>query len=153
MTTTAYDTDLLAQGVRARLACLTQLRDLGRRQIALIDEGNVSGLLDVLGVKQRPLTDLQRIEQVLKPFRDQDPARRRWRTPADRDACAEQARQCEELLREIVTQEKRCESVLRLRRDETAARLRGFHTAGQAHGAYAAAPAAQIRQIDLFSGK
>ena len=153
MTHPASDTDVLAQAVRARLACLTELHKLGRRQMKFIEEGNVTGLLEVLSRKQRPLTMLQQIEQVLSPYRDQDPAKRRWRQPADREACAADVRQCDELLQEIVAEEKRCESVLSRRRDEAARRLQTFYTAGQAHGAYAAAANEQIRLLDLFSGK
>ena len=151
MTMTTAKTDVLVQLVRARLACLTQLRDIGRRQLELIDQGHVAGLLELLSAKQRPLFDLQRIERALDPFRGQDPERRPWPTPADRAACAEQVRQCESLLSEIVAQEKRCEALMTQQRDEAADRLHKFRTVGQAHGAYTAASRVEFSQLDVSS--
>ncbi len=102
---TNLPTDILMQLVRARYTCLVQLRDLGRRQLELIDQGNVSGLLDVLAVKQKPLHDIQRIEKALDPYRGQDPERRQWRSADDRAACARLVEQCDALLAEIVAHE------------------------------------------------
>jgi hypothetical protein len=146
-----FETDILTQLVRARYTCLTQLRDMGRRQLELIERRNVTALLDVLAAKQRPLADIQRIERALDPFRSQDPEQRRWRTPADRAACAELVRQCDALLREIGVQERRCEELMTEQRDEIAVRLQQFRAAGQAHGAYAALARVDATQIDLFS--
>ncbi len=52
----------------------------------LIDQGNVSGLLDLLAIKQKPLHDIQRIEKALDPFRAQDPESRQWSSAEDRAA-------------------------------------------------------------------
>jgi hypothetical protein len=61
-------TDLLSQLVRARLTCLTQLRDIGLKQMELVRDGNMTALLNLLSAKQRPLTELQRIESALDPL-------------------------------------------------------------------------------------
>ena len=142
-------TDMLMQLVQARHTCLVQLRDLGRRQLELIDEGDITGLLDVLSVKQKPLSDIQRIEKALDPYRRQDPQRRQWRSAEDRAACARLVQQCEALLAEIVAQEKRCEEIMVQKRDATAERLLRLQSAGRAQGAYAATSLATASQIDL----
>jgi len=146
-----FDTDLLAELIHNKRECLLQLRDMGRRQLELIDEGNMTSLLDVLMAKQRSLEKLQQIERALDPFRDQDPDRRRWRTGEDRRLCTEQLRQCERLLAEIISQEKCSEGALLRRRDEAASRLQDAHLAGQARQAYIAQPPRQTEQIDLYS--
>jgi hypothetical protein len=146
-------TDILMQLVRARYTCLVQLRDLGRRQSEMIDEGNVTGLLDLLSVKQKPLGDIQRIEKALDPYREQDPENRSWRSPEDRAACARLVVQCEELLKEIVAREQQCEEIMVQNRDATALRLQQLRSAGRAQGAYAAPAGAGISQIDLSSGR
>jgi len=146
-------TDILTQLVRARYACLLQLRDLGRRQLELIGQDNVTALLDLLSVKQKPLNDIQRIEKALDPYRGQDPEQRPWRSPADRAACAGLVQRCEALLKEIVVQEKQCEEIMVQKRDATAVRLQQLRSAGRAKGAYAARSGAAISQIDLSSGK
>jgi hypothetical protein len=148
---TDMPTDILLQLVRARYSCLVQLRDLGRRQMELIDEGNVTALLDVLSVKQKPLSDIQRIEKALDPYRAQDPERRVWRTPADRETCARLVQKCEELLKEIVVLEKRSEEVMVQNRDATATRLEQLRSAGKARGAYSEPSYMEIHQLDLSS--
>jgi hypothetical protein len=143
------DTDILGQLVRAKRTCLAQLRGMGQRQFDLIESGNMTALLDLLSAKQRPLMELRRIELALDPYRGQDPEKRRWRSAADRAACAREVQDCEELLREIVERERQCEATLVERRDEAAVRLQGFHAASQARGAYVAAPQVEVRQLDL----
>jgi hypothetical protein len=144
------DTRLLAELIRGKRECLLQLRDLGRRQIELIDEGNITALLEVLTAKQRPLERLQQIERALDPFRGQDPDRRRWPTSEDRRLCTEQLQQCERLLAEIISQERCSEGALLQRRDEAASRLQEAHFAGQAREAYTGQPDRQAKQIDLY---
>ena len=148
-----FSTDLLADLVRARRACLAQLRELGRRQLELIGAEEMSALLELLTTKQRTIRQLQRIEAALDPFRSQDPEKRSWRTPADRERCAAEMAAGDALLSEIVKQEKQSEQALVLRRDETAQRLQGAHLAAQARAAYGAQPAATIGQLDIVSGQ
>ncbi len=148
---TAFETDILAQLIRAKRECLLQLRELGRRQLDLIDADDITSLLDILAAKQRPLVQLQRIERALDPFRNQDPEQRRWRSLGDRCHCAEQVQQCETLLGEIVSQERCSEGSMVRRRDEAAQRLQGAHLAGQACGAYTDGFSSHVSQLDLHS--
>jgi hypothetical protein len=148
---TALETDILVQLIRAKHACLVQLRDMGRRQLELIEAGNLTGLLDVLSAKQRPLLELQRAERAIDPFRSQDPQRRRWQSPEVRAACAGQIAACDQLLREIIAQEKRSEEIMSRRRDQAAAQLQGMHAAGQARGAYTAPGCPGFSQLNLLS--
>jgi hypothetical protein len=144
-------TDILTQLVRARHACLVQLRDLGRRQMELIDQGNVTGLLDLLAIKQKPLNDIRRIEKALDPYRAQDPEKRQWPSADDRAACARIVAECDKMLKEIVLQEKHCEETMVQRRDATAVQLERLRAAGQAHGAYTAHARAGMSRLDLTS--
>jgi hypothetical protein len=148
--TMPLDTAVLARLVQARRTCLSRLRDIGKQQIELIEQGNMTALLDVLAAKHRPLAELKRIERALDPFRGENPAERRWASPEDRAACARGIDECETLLAEIIRREKQCEQALSRQRDETAARLARFRLAGQVRGAYASAPP-EARHIDLCS--
>ncbi|OHB77396.1 MAG: hypothetical protein A2W31_05945 [Planctomycetes bacterium RBG_16_64_10] len=148
---TPLETDHLSDLIARKRACLAELRDLGRRQMALIETGSMTQLLKVLAAKQHLIGVLQGIEQALAPFRDQDPQQRRWRSPADRAQCAEQADLCGQLLREIVAQEKESEGRMLQRRDEAAARLRHVHAAAQARGAYQDGTAVRTGMLDLAS--
>jgi hypothetical protein len=147
----ALPTDILMQLVRARYTCLVQLRDLGRRQMELIDQGNVTGLLDLLTFKQKPLSDIQRVEKALDPYRTQDPEKRQWPSADERAACARLVEECDKMLKEIVVQEKCCEELMVRKRDATALDLQRLRAAGQAHGAYMTPARVGISQIDLSS--
>jgi hypothetical protein len=146
-----YETDLLSRLIHQKLDCLTRLRDMGRKQLDLVREGSITELLDVLSVKQRVLLELQGIEKSLGPFRHQDPEQRRWRTPDARQRCAQDLRQCELLLGEIMAQEKQSENDLIRRRDETALQLQGVHRAAQARGAYVTMDRGTHNELDLSS--
>ena len=145
------ETDTLAELIGAKHQRLLQLRDLSRKQLELIDGGNMTALLDLLAIKQRSLLQLQQIERELAPFRKQDAENRNWRSPRHRQDCAEQLRECEALLGEVVAREKRGEDVLKQRRDEVALKLQGVHTADTARGAYAAQSSGVTNELDLFS--
>ena len=134
---TNLPTDILMQLVRARYTCLVQLRDLGRRQLELIDQGNVTGLLDLLTIKQKPLSDIQRVEKALDPYRTQDPEKRQWPSADQRAACwRDWSRSATSCLRRSSSSEKRCEETMTRKRDNTAMELQRLRAAGQAHGAY-----------------
>jgi hypothetical protein len=117
----------------------------------LIDQGNITGLLDLLTVKQKPLSDIQRLEKALDPYRAQDPERRQWSSADDRAACARLVAECDKMLKEIIAQEKSCEETMIQKRDATAVRLQRLRAAGQAHGAYTAPLAVGVSQLDLSS--
>lgn len=146
---TDYETDLLSELLRGKRSCLVQLRDMGRRQLELIDDSEMTRLLDLLALKQRAIEQLQRVERALDRFRGQDPETRQWRTPALRQQCADDVQQCEALLAEIMGQEKYGEALLERRRDEAAARLQGAHTASTARGAYLPETQVSFSQLDL----
>jgi hypothetical protein len=145
------ETDRLAELIDNKHAVLAQLLRLGREQSNLIGDGDITNLLVVLSAKQSLLNQLQTIEGHLAPFRQQDPAARRWSSPAARHRCAEVARRCEDLLHDIVEIEKRSESEMVRRRDAAAARLQSAGSAAQARAAYQNQPKSSPRQLDLTS--
>jgi hypothetical protein len=145
-------TEILSDRIDQKLALLEQLRDLGRRQAALIEAGDMTQLLKLLSAKQRLLQALHSLERDLDPFRGEDPQARVWSSPAHRKKCAENASACEELLRLIVEQERNCEEQMRLRRDEAAARLDEAHSVAAAHRAYAAEVTPAAVRLDLTQG-
>ncbi len=124
------ETEQLAELIRRRHAALIGLRDLGRRQLELIDAEQMGPLLTLLAGKQRLLGDLQSTERALDPFRKQDPAARHWSSAADRERCARLAADCQSLLAEIAAQDQAAEASMVRRRDQTVNSLARLHTAG-----------------------
>ena len=145
------DTRQLADLINQRHDCLVALRDVGERQLALIDSGDMTALLKVLSTKQHLIGLLQTLEQQLKPYRDEDPELRTWATREARQHCAARAAECEQMLAEIVAQEQQGESQLTKRRDAAATQLQGVHSAHQARAAYAQQPGARRVRLDLTS--
>jgi len=144
------ETEILANLIDDKYGVLTQLRQLARRQVDIIHQGDTSQLLNLLAVKQTVLTQLQNIEKQLDPFRSQDPDRRQWKSPPHRQRARDAATRCESLLNEIMLLERQCESELVRQRDDVAEQLQGLHVVAQAANAYAQ-PMPAHRQLDLSS--
>ena len=146
------DTDVLAQLMGEKHEVLVQLHQLAQRQLAVVSEGGeMSELLGVLAAKQRLLDQLHALQRQLDPYRRQDPDSRRWRTPRDRQRCAQVAGRCQSLLGEVIELERRGEAQLQSRRDRTAAQLKAVSTTAEARAAYSAGPCESQRQLDLAS--
>ncbi len=146
------DTDLLASLIDKKLVVLERLRQLSRRQPELVQGGDMTALLAVLGAKQTLLNELHALERQIDPFREEDPDRRQWRSSADRVRCRQASERCESLLQEVMLIEKQCETSLCQRRDEVANKLKEFHHAAHATSAYVDfAPHVTASQLDLMS--
>lgn len=146
-----FETERLAELIERKLACLTELCEMGKLQLQLVRGGEMTSLLNVLSAKQRVIERLQGVEKDLTPFRAQTPQSRRWRTELHRRKCAKQIEMCESLLREILEREKQGESELVRRRDEAASQLNGARQAGRTVGAYAETEGRRAAQLDLAS--
>lgn len=149
ITTTTTETVRLAELIGRKHDLLAQLCDLGRRQIEFIQAGDMSQLFKVLAAKQRLLTALQTAERDLEPFRKDDPEARQWSSVEARRHCAEVRQRCENLLAEIICQERDSEQQLLVRRDETVHQLQGLHLAANTRAAYADETQPLSGQLDL----
>lgn len=166
-----HTTTELADLVDKRHRCLTQLRDLGRKQAALIEAGEMPALLRLISTKNQLIAALQAIEQRLAPFHQQDPDQRVWETTEARAECARLAECCQQLLQEVMKLERENEQNMIQRRDKLASQLEVAQAANNARGAYQAhqqspmkgphpsqpatiaplAPSPQGQQLDLHS--
>ena len=144
-------TDRLQELVRRKHACVSQLFALGQQQCEVVDGGDVNDLLRILGAKQVLIGTLQEIEKLLEPYRHDDPESRSWRSPADRETCAQLVAQCDLLYRALLENERRSEQRLSARRDDAAARLYEVHAAHEVRGAYFPAPLENHGTLDLMS--
>ncbi len=145
------DNDNLFELLSNKLDCLQQIRDLGRKQFELIDQNDLDLLLKVQSAKQLLLKRLQTNEQQLNPFRRQNSNQRSRKNDPQRLRCAEIARDCEFLLKEIIQKEHQSEKLLVQRRDEAETRLQDVHSSWQARGAYLAQTAPSSSKLDFSS--
>jgi hypothetical protein len=145
------DTKRLFELVRHKHQLLVELRELGKRQAALIAAGDMNELLRMFAGKQRLIDRLHDVERCLDPYRGQDPESRDWQSAAQRQECASVIEQSQSLLKEILQQEKSNEARLRLSRDEVARRLQGLQVVKQARQAYVNSGAPRASRVDLSS--
>jgi hypothetical protein len=143
------DPNQLAASIARKAQLLELLRKLAEAQLTLVNAGNMSRLMQVLGSKDSLLQQLQIVERQLDPFRDQDPEQRRWSSPEARLACQHDAARCTDLLAAIVMLEKQAEVEMTRRRDETAAQLQATYSSREAQGAYFAPAASTTSSLDL----
>ncbi|MDX1947341.1 MAG: hypothetical protein SFU86_18210 [Pirellulaceae bacterium] len=146
--TTTLETDRLADLVTARLQMLELLAQLAGRQLSLVRDGQMSDLMKLLAAKQTVLNQLQQVEKLLDPFRQQDPERRVWRSDADRRRCQAAATRCDELLTATMDLERQGEAHMLIRRDAAASALAGMHAAAAASAAYAAGHATPATHVE-----
>jgi hypothetical protein len=128
-------TDTLADLIVKKHQLLVQLREVGLKQAALVEE-NPQPLLQLLAAKQHLITGLQLVERHLRPFQQEDPDARVWRSPTDRERCALLAEECRVLLAEVVQQERDQETRILERRNQVAAQLQQARGAQHAADAY-----------------
>jgi flagellar biosynthesis/type III secretory pathway chaperone len=133
-----HSTERLTGLVRRKHEVLTQLREVGRRQMVLVSSGDISSLLNILAAKQQLIATLQTVEQELRPYYAQDADARTWSSPQERADCGQRVAECNALLEEIVRLEKVGAEKITVRRDEVAQQLQQVHSATQVRGAYEA---------------
>lgn len=131
-------TEILADLIRRKHQLLSQLRDVGGRQMELVAGGDTASLLKLLAAKQNLIATLQSVEREMAPFHAEDPDARVWRTPEDRAMCARQAAECNALLQEVLRMEKLSAETMTARRNEVAEKLQQVHVAAQVRTSYAA---------------
>jgi flagellar biosynthesis/type III secretory pathway chaperone len=129
-------TTQLAALITAKQQVLEILVQLGRKQIGFITSGDTNSLLKLLAGKQSVISHLQKIEQAMTPFRDEDPNQRVWESPAHRTACQVRAEQCNALLGEAMQLEQTAEKAMIQRRDASEAALTSVQMGADARAAY-----------------
>jgi len=129
------NTRQLAALVDAKLQVLKVLVRLSRRQVELIDTGDMTMLIKLLAAKQTVMGQLQALEQELSPFRGEDPEQRQWASAGQRAACQAQAEAASGLLAEAFALEQQAETAMLRRRDAAAAALVSVQTAADARAA------------------
>jgi hypothetical protein len=145
------DTDRLSQLIDAKLAVLMKLLELAQRQMAAVEDSDLSILLRLLAGKQQLVDQLQQLDGALAPYQQQDPESRRWASPEQRVRCRQQAQRCEAVLREILVVEQQAEAAVQQQRAATAQRLATMQHAAQAQRAYVTSPAVVSSSLDLSS--
>jgi hypothetical protein len=129
-------TERLTALVSKKHEVLVRLRDVGRKQMDLVDGGDVAALLALLGAKQQLIAGLQALELELRPYYTEDPEQRAWPSAERKAECRRYAEECNALLEEIVAMEKQGAEKMTVRRNLVAEQLQQAHAATQVRNAY-----------------
>lgn len=144
-------TDRLSQLITAKHEVLTQLRALADRQLAALAADDIDRLLSILAQKQKLLNQLQGLERLIDPFRQQDPEARCWSSPKARRECQVIADRANLLLTEVMALEQQAGAAAVQTRDLTASQLAEVTGALAARQAYVSSSAAAHGGLDLMS--
>jgi hypothetical protein len=121
---------------RARRGAFADLLRLSRHQRSLIEADDYTGLLSILGAKQRVLGQLEELGRAYPGLAD------RWRSDRDgldangRSDCEKLLEETETLLLHLSTEERECGEELTRRRDLTRLELQGLASASTAANGY-----------------
>ncbi len=145
------DTQMLAALMQRKRHCLEQLHALGKQQLACIEQHDIDGLFQLLDTRHKWLQAFERIEECLKPFRNQEPSQRHWPDQQQRAQCRADQDACQQLLSQIAACEERGRALLQSQCDEMALQLRQLNGGRVAAAEYlsAAATAATGNCLDL----
>jgi hypothetical protein len=135
-TNTETNTSQLAALIEAKLQLLEVLARLGKRQLELIEAGNMADLIKLLAAKQTVIQQLQRVERQLDPYRDENPDQRVWPSAAARANCQARAERCNAALAHTLNLEKQAESAMNVRREQAAESVAAAQSAADVRSAY-----------------
>ena len=151
---TPLDTDILADLIHGKHGLLLQLRDLGRRQLELIEANDLTQLLKLLASKQKTI-DRAAVDSNADWIRfvagSGDPRVAHGRRPRPLRSNGGGVRSRQGGDRAGRTNER--DSRLTFRRDEAASRLQGVHQASQIRHAYTDGARSSTASTRYFFGR
>ena len=131
-------TDLLLDCMQERCDLLEALKTLAESQANAAGHTEIDLTLGLLGRKQALLEELADVQLRLKPYFNDDPEQRVWKSAEHRQRCRRLADQCQRLLQETMQLEQDALQEMTLRRDAVAAQLQDGKDSILAHTAYMA---------------
>ncbi len=126
----------LSELISRRRTILSQLLEIGGRQMEVIAAGRMTELMGLLAEKQQPLQQLGEISTLLREAAQDDPQARQWESAESREKCRVQQQQCEQMHIELLAIEAQCETALSESRESLQQRLGQIDSANQAANKY-----------------
>ncbi len=131
-------TDFLLNCMQERCDLLEALKTLAESQAIAASHAEIDLTLGILGRKQALLEELADVQNKLKPYFNDDPEQRAWKSAEHRQRCRKLADQCQRLLQETMQLEHEALQEMTSRRDAVAAQLQDGKDSILAHTAYMA---------------
>lgn len=134
---TPFDAESADKLLREKLRAVEQVLTLTRKQLAVIDTGDWTGLLALLQTKRSMIDHMERIDAVLNPWWELDPALRVFPSPSARKACQDLIDRCRAMMLETLDLEQTCDARVKLQHQQTAELLQATDAVNSAGHAYA----------------
>lgn len=145
-------TDELARLIHDRHKTLSELRIVAARQFKVIEDQELSKLLELLAIKQGLINRLMECDRALDPFRQQTPEERVWASEDLRECCRLMIEESSQWLDDVKQLEAAAESLARDRKSEVSELVDTAANRAQAVSAYLNANKPASRQHVIHEG-
>lgn len=133
---TPFNPQIAAALLGEKQRAVEQLLALTRKQSAVIDAMEWSGLLALLQTKRSVIEHIDRIDAVLNPWWRLSPSQRNFPSDAERQACQNRVDRCRAMLEESLDLERDCDERVRYHRQQTVETLQSMEAVSSAEGSY-----------------
>lgn len=143
------DTKRLAELIKQRYELVKEIHLLTTAHSDMASAEEVSLTLGVLSRKEAMLDHLRQLHTQLAGFQTEEPDRRSWGCPEERQRCQQMASHSEDLLREIMELDQRNIAAMQQRREAIAAQLMYGQDSRSAEQAYTAVSQLEQGMLDI----
>jgi len=125
-----------AELIRNEEEILKRLLLVSQRQLEIVEEGNVTVLIQHLGARQQLWSEFELLEQQLGPHKGIAPESRVWQSAAERQLTESALNRCKELLERILENDQICLTKTAAQKDEVEKQLNRVQRGGNVALAY-----------------
>jgi len=122
--------------IRSEEELLKRLLLVSQRQLELVEEGNVTVLIQHLGQRQQLWNEFEFLEQQLAPHKGIPPEHRVWRNAEERQMTEVSLNRCKELLEKILENDQACLTKTATQKEEVEGQLQRIQRGAPVATAY-----------------
>lgn len=145
-------TNEMARLIHDRHRTLSELRIVAARQFKVIEDQELSRLLELLAIKQGLINRLVEYDRALDPFRQQSPEERVWASEELREQCRLMIEESSQWLDDVKRLETAAESLAQQQRSEVSELVDTAAHRARAVSAYLNANKSPQRQTTIHEG-
>jgi len=122
--------------IRSEEELLKRLLLVSQRQLELVEEGNVTTLIQHLGQRQQLWNEFEFLEQQLAPHKRIPPEHRVWKSADERQMTEASLNRCKDLLEQILENDQICLTKTAAQKDEVEGQLQRIQRGAPVATAY-----------------
>ena len=125
-----------AELIRSEEEILQRLLLVSQRQLEIVEAGNITVLIQYLGMRQQLWGEFELLEQQLGPHKGIAPESRSWKSAAERQLTESALNRCKDLLEKILENDQICLTKTAAQKDEVEKQLHRVQRGGNVALAY-----------------